>query len=159
MLLSGEKENLHGKADTHDGYQGLFKKLGCDADQDRTVCAVNQHPLRHPTVAHTDGSLPTYLASGHQKLWSLARRRWLTGTEKWASMGWPTTQSLADILERPMADTLTCSAHERIGNGMHLFNCLLVLTAVLTSVERVDTVPMAIQAQVFDSACLKKTRL
>lgn len=146
MLLSSEKDNLYGLPGAHDGYRGLFKKLGCYADQDRTVCALNQHPLRHPTTAHTDGSLPTYLASGHQKLWSFARNRWLTGAEKWASMGWPSIQSLADIFDRPVADSLTCSAHERIGNGMHLFNCLLVLTAVLTSVEKVGSVPMNMQA-------------
>ena len=152
MLLPSEKENLYGLAGVHDGYKGLFAKI---KDKRQHVCASNQHPVKRPTTAHSDGSLPTFLASGNQKLWSFQHERWLSGREKFAAMGWPSTPALAKILERPLADAWSCQAHERIGNGMHLFNCVMVVASVLSSVEIIDP---KVQRLVLKAASGNKSR-
>lgn len=135
MLVTSEKENLHGKEGVHQGYDEVLKEFS--KNPDRMVCALNQNPVKHPTTSHADGSLPTFLASGNQKIWSISRRRWLTATEKFAAMGWPVNKKLSKILNRPEASALSCNGHERIGNGMHVFNLVLVVLAVLGSIERI----------------------
>ena len=54
-------------------------------------------------------------------------------------MGWPTTQKLATILGRPVVEPrLTKSAHQQIGNAMHVFNAGLIVMSVLGSIELID---------------------
>ena len=67
--------------------------------------------------------------------------RWLSSVEKFTAMGWPTTKELAKILGRPVVFPRMCNAHERIGNGMHVFNCVALLLAVLGSIEIMEPVP------------------
>lgn len=142
MLLGCEKDNLNGKSGEHEGYRGLFEKMGVDLDDDQSVCSLSQHPTKHATVAHKDGSLPTFLSSSSAKLWSFKRQRWLTGVEKFAAMMWPVRKDLAQCLNRPIVDVRGCNSHERIGNAMHLGNTMLVLLSVLISIERVDAEPI-----------------
>lgn len=85
MLISYEKENIYGKRGEHSGYQGYFAENNITSP-DGMVCSISQHPVKHKTVSHEDGSLPTYLAQA-QKLWSCSRKRWLTAAEKFGSMG------------------------------------------------------------------------
>ena len=143
MLINAEKDNLNGKSgpDEHGGYRAVFDSMGLQNDDDRRVCSLNQHPIKHFTAAHADESLPTFLASSQQKLWSFKHRRWLSSVEKFTAMGWPTTKELAKILGRPVVFPRMCNAHERIGNGMHVFNCVALLLAVLGSIEIMEPVP------------------
>ena len=142
MLLPSEKDVLNGKSEEpcHGGYRELFRNAGITSD-DGMVCVLNQHPIKHPTTSHSDGSLPTFLAAGNQKIWSCARQRWLTASEKWAAMGWPASPKLAKLLKRPLANPFACQGHERIGNGMHLFNVVLVLLSLLASIELAPVEP------------------
>lgn len=130
-----------GKAGEHGGYQEQFTNLGVSEDIDRAVCVLNQHPVKHSTIAHSDGSLPTFLSSGHQKIWSMNRNRWITAKEKFAAMMWPVTADLAESLKRPLVDVQSCDGHARIGNAMHIGNTMLILLAVLGSTERIDATP------------------
>eukprot|EP00438_Fugacium_kawagutii_P029399 Skav223380 [mRNA] locus=scaffold2634:201140:209818:- [translate_table: standard] len=147
MLLGCEKDNLYGKEGEHGGYLEVFKEMGLSQDDDRCVCSLSQHPVKHPTVAHKDGSLPTFLSSSSARLWSFKHKRWLSGAEKFASMMWPVTEDLAKCVGRPIVDVRGCNSHERIGNAMHLGNLVLVLLSVLTSIERVDAEPVPQELQ------------
>ena len=142
MLLLSEKEILTGKRDepSHGGYDELFRNADITSDEGR-VCVLNQHPVKHPTTSHSDGSLPTFLSAGNQKIWSYARQRWLTATEKWVAMGWPGNPLSAKLLNRPLANALACQGHERIGNGMHVFNVVLVLLSLMASIELAPVEP------------------
>ena len=142
MLLPSEREILTGKRDepSHGGYDELFRNADITSDEGR-VCVLNQHPVKHPTTSHSDGSLPTFLAAGNQKIWSYARQRWLTATEKWVAMGWPGNPLTAKLLNRPLANALACQGHERIGNGMHVFNVVLVLLSLMASIELAPVEP------------------
>ena len=141
MLLTAEKQHLTGKEGEHGGYQEYFVKHGKHDDPDR-VCVLNQHPVRHATTSHSDGSLPTFLSSGNQKVWSMHRCRWLSAVEKFGAMMWPVTEELAKALHRPQVFPRDCNAHERIGNAMHIGNTILVLLSVLSSIEVVNAEPM-----------------
>ncbi|CAK9039841.1 unnamed protein product, partial [Durusdinium trenchii] len=137
MLVMSEKTNLFGQSGQHGGYRELFEKKSMDPGLE--VCSLSQHPFKHATTSHADGSLPTFLASNYQFLWSMSRSRWLTSKEKWTAMGWPTTQKLATILGRPVVEPrLTKSAHQQIGNAMHVFNAGLIVMSVLGSIELID---------------------
>ena len=49
---------------------------------------------------------------------------------------WPVRPQEAAVLEWPTVDPYICSQpHSRIGNSMHVMNAMLVVVAVLDSVE------------------------
>ena len=127
MLLPSEKDCVN-------GYSKLFQDQ--EVPQYQHVCVIGQNPTKRPTYAHEDGSLPTFLKNSGSKFWSSKRHRWLTAKEKWAAMGWPCSDKLAELFQRPTVDPyLTKKPHERIGNAMHLHNLAMVITAVFTCIE------------------------
>eukprot|EP00438_Fugacium_kawagutii_P026405 Skav210805 [mRNA] locus=scaffold2924:4832:6600:- [translate_table: standard] len=68
MLLGCEKLNLYGEEGKHGGYKEVFENMGLSLDDDRAVCVLSQHPVKHPTtgsglhgLATFDKSCPAYV--------------------------------------------------------------------------------------------------
>lgn len=90
----------------------------------------------HPSKSNTDGTLPTFLAAGTQKIWSFLRKRWLTGKEKAAAHGMCVTPELEQILKVPQLGMARRELHFLLGNSWHLPNAAMVLLAFLASVQK-----------------------
>ena len=124
MLTPWEKDNIA-------IYVKQWNAAGLASDDPRRVCVAHQSGERWPTAAHNDGSLPTFLAEGSQKLYCTFRGRWFTAEEKsppqfpglasmscvafsrcdkqcprFAAMGWPATKTLAAALDK--SETKAC---------------------------------------------------
>ena len=107
-----------------------------DMDKTLQVASINQTPDVRWTTSHEDGSLPTFIRSGPQKLLSRTGNRWLTAREKLAASGFPVTPEMASGLGVEMLDVHKMDKpHARVGNGQVLPNTGMVLLSMLACIE------------------------
>ena len=96
-----------------------------------------------------NGKLPAFRRS-QGKVWHACSKRWLTGKEKLASLGFPVFRSMAEAAGCPLfAVDVDNDAGAMAGNAWHLHNAGLVLLAALSSVAKQWlTVTLTINARI-----------
>lgn len=126
-----QRENLK-------GYEKVFKESGTTLDPRLWVAVAHKSHVSHSSKTNCDGTLPTYLASGTQKLYSFSRDRWLLAKEKIGSFGMAASAEVAAVLRTPPLSLQRRELHHLIGNAWHMGNACMVLLAALGSVEKHD---------------------
>ena len=122
LLNNREKIQL---ANYKNEYVKRFRKL---PEQDRNaVFFLGDNTEYSLTWSCHSGALPTFRRNSGF-FWSCYHKRWMVAADKLSSLGFPTTQQLADILEIPDPLPLLdpTRAHSVCGNAMHLTNCMVV---------------------------------
>jgi hypothetical protein len=109
------------------------------ATDPRAKFVISQSAVWRETMATEDGTCPCWTKSGTPRVWVSSLGRWVTAREKANSMGFPVFANTAQAARVPVLDCETMPhLHATLGNSMCVFNILMVLVAVLASVEITD---------------------
>jgi hypothetical protein len=109
------------------------------ATDPRAKFVTSQSDVLRETMETEDGTCPCWTKSGTPRVWVSSLGRWVTAREKANSMGFPVFANTAQAAGVPVLDCETMPhLHATLGNSMCVFNILMVLVAVLASVEITD---------------------
>eukprot|EP00438_Fugacium_kawagutii_P023382 Skav217039 [mRNA] locus=scaffold3292:28403:29146:+ [translate_table: standard] len=112
-----------------------FQRFGFTAANDEDLFVFLGDDPAYSLTWSIYGRLPTYrMNSRHSILWSCKHKRWVTGKERLASLGWPVHPNLASAMECPQTPALDVKrSADLAGNSMHLLNCGVVQAIALSA--------------------------
>ncbi len=131
LLSKSERENLEAymqrwKEDRHD-----------EAGDNANVCfQLSQNALVRPSMTSKQGQLPTFRSTSSTRMWVPSKKRWMTGREKLACLGFKVFPTHAAAAGVPVWDSsVVTQPHARAGNTMHVVNIGVAMAAVLLCVQ------------------------